>query len=778
MKKKLSSLLLAGCMMLGMLPTVAFAEGETVDPAQDAGTTPVEETVADPVAKIGDTGYKTLVDAVAAANSGDTIVLQKDAEGAGIGTFKSGNPIAVKNFTIDFNGKTYTCTGPVGSPGTVSQAFHLEWTGDGDNNANVTLKDGTITAAENSGVLMLVQNYCNLTLDNMTLDGSKLPNTNVGSYAMSNNCGNVTIKDTTIIASTIVDSSVAFDADNYTYSGVTVNVTGNSKIQGIIELTERQSNEAEAKIVISGGTFNTDPSGFLAPNCDVEDKGDEFVVGPAVTSVTLDKASLNVEEGESVNLTATVEPTNAVNAGVTWASSNNDVATVTDGVVTAVAAGTATITAKTANGQSATCTITVTAKPEPQPDPIKPEADGNGNVTITGTETDTSKDTVAIDASAATSGSITIEADTAAALGATDKSVEIQAKDATVEFDKTAMDVIANAGQVVLNVAVADTTTAAKEVTLTLVDAKNGNVLPESSAAKNGTVTVTVPDAAGKDGKAEVYYLKDGKTEQWIASTVNDNKSVTFETTHFSKYLIKQSTHTCVDKNPEDGKCDVCGAAMLFQPDPSCDGKDKCPTAKYNDLKNKDAKVWYHQAVDFVVLNEIMIGTTKDNKNLVWGLGQTISRAEIAQIMYNMTAAEGYEAPKKATFTDVPVDEWYFKAVEWANTDGCMVGTGEGKFEPTRAVTRQEYAAVMYRVVTKGMSATEKKEFDAMCNAVKLDAFTDSKQIDNWAVTGVKMCVASEIMKGNEYKQLMPKKGATREEAAQMIMNFLNMEEK
>ena len=82
-----------------------------------------------------------------------------------------------------------------------------------------------------------------------------------------------------------------------------------------------------------------------------------------VTSVTLNKSTLNLEEGKTSTLTATVSPTDALNTSVTWTSSNESVATVgSDGKVKAVSVGTATITATANDGSncSATCTVTVT----------------------------------------------------------------------------------------------------------------------------------------------------------------------------------------------------------------------------------------------------------------------------------------------------------------------------------------------------------------------------------------------------------------------------------
>ncbi len=77
-----------------------------------------------------------------------------------------------------------------------------------------------------------------------------------------------------------------------------------------------------------------------------------------VQSVTLDRTSVTLEEGQTTTLTATISPNDADEQTVTWATSNAAVATVANGVVTAVVEGTATITAS-AGGKSATCVVTV-----------------------------------------------------------------------------------------------------------------------------------------------------------------------------------------------------------------------------------------------------------------------------------------------------------------------------------------------------------------------------------------------------------------------------------
>ena len=104
----------------------------------------------------------------------------------------------------------------------------------------------------------------------------------------------------------------------------------------------------------------------------------------AVASVTVSPATLSLTEGESGTLTATIAPENATDKTVTWSSSDNAVATVENGEVTAVGHGTAVITA-TAGGVAGSCTVTVNAPtsvwdgtvPAAQPESYAVDADGN-----------------------------------------------------------------------------------------------------------------------------------------------------------------------------------------------------------------------------------------------------------------------------------------------------------------------------------------------------------------------------------------------------------------
>ena len=202
----------------------------------DEATDPIEFSVTVEVTyeeqgkvRIGDEYFDTLVEAVDAAQSGDTIYLLDNLEGAGIGIFAADGD--VKDFTIDFGGFTYTCVGPaVGSSGTQSQAFHLEKSA--DYTPNVTFKNGTITAETGKNVKMLIQNYCNLTLTDMNLIG-----TTDTQYVLSNNFGNTVIDGNTSITATA--GNVAFDvcyANGPYAEGVSVAVDTTGTIIGDIEL--------------------------------------------------------------------------------------------------------------------------------------------------------------------------------------------------------------------------------------------------------------------------------------------------------------------------------------------------------------------------------------------------------------------------------------------------------------------------------------------------------------------------------------------------------------
>ena len=198
--------------------------------AEDTGTG--EETTKT-YFKIGNTSYEGITDALKAVKDGQTIVMTGDYSGPGIGLFDKDKEITARSFTIDLGGFIYDAGSPaVGSTGTQTQAVHIE------SEYTVTIKNGTLTSTEpaKSDVKMIIQNYANLTLDNVIVDGSKGV-----SYTISNNCGEIHFKGTTNIIAT--EGEVAFDlyywpSNSYT-DGVQLYFDAgyNGTITGKVELT-------------------------------------------------------------------------------------------------------------------------------------------------------------------------------------------------------------------------------------------------------------------------------------------------------------------------------------------------------------------------------------------------------------------------------------------------------------------------------------------------------------------------------------------------------------
>lgn len=239
--------------------------------ANGDGTFGVKEISA---AKIGNVEYETLAAAFAAAKDGETIVLLKNSSGNGIqvNTEKFVN----QGLTVDFNGHTYTVGGVlVGSTGTGTNAFQLLAGGKVTfmNGSIVGVAEGTKPAEDtpnwHGAPAMMIQNYCDLTLQSMTISGG-----DETVYTMSNNHGNVVIKDTTINAGKAKGSSYspyAFDVCGYgSYTGVSVSVE-NSTINGNIELSKSKGNTYDATLTLGSGTT-------VNGSISVGDNGDKVAV--------------------------------------------------------------------------------------------------------------------------------------------------------------------------------------------------------------------------------------------------------------------------------------------------------------------------------------------------------------------------------------------------------------------------------------------------------------------------------------------------------------------
>lgn len=239
------------------------------------------------ICAIGSVKYETLAEAVAAAGTSETtITLLEEAAVDGV---ISGTGVVVpsgSNITFDLNGLTYNVTGStVGSTGTETQGFQLL------KESNITFKNGTLKATSPTAQ-MVIQNYSNLTLEDVTIDGTGLSG---WAYALSNNCGTINLTGSTSIIAK--EGGRAFDTCKFgSYDIPTVNINTTGTIIGPIEATGGKlnivngkfdvtwvtdSHYAEGDIQISGGVFTEKPAveycaeGYVPSfNTDPETKAD------------------------------------------------------------------------------------------------------------------------------------------------------------------------------------------------------------------------------------------------------------------------------------------------------------------------------------------------------------------------------------------------------------------------------------------------------------------------------------------------------------------------
>lgn len=322
-----------------------------------------------------------------------------------------------------------------------------------------------------------------------------------------------------------------------------------------------------------------------------------------VTKITLSEASLSLREGKTATLTATVEPENATDKTITWTSSDESVAKVdANGVVTAVSKGTATIKA-TIGTVSDECTVTVTKK-----------SSGGGG-------------------------------------GSSTPSYSVSAPSKV----------------------------------------ENGTVkVSPTKAEKGDTVTITVTPDKGYEVDEVVVTDKNGKE---ISVKDKGNGKYTF-TMPASKVDIEVS---------------------FAEIDTTCDGGKDCPSYHFDDVNVND---WYHEAVDYMVERGLMNGTSATT----FEPNTTTTRAMLVSVLYRLENTPVVVGA--ANFNDVPAGQYYTDAVAWANANGIVTGYGNGNFGPNDTLTREQMAAIIYRYAAyKGYDVSARANLSGYTDAAQISGY-------------------------------------------------------
>ena len=441
-----------------------------------------------------------------------------------------------------------------------------------------------------------------------------------------------------------------------------------------------------------------------------------------VSQITLNKAETSISVGNSETLTATVTPNNATNTSVTWTSSDTSVATVApDGTVTAVKAGTTTITATAAgdNSKFATCTVTVTGgttggntggstggntgggsssgssgsydsnpiiktetKNNPDGSTTKTETRKDGSVTQTTTgkdgavsKTETKKDGSSVTENKAADGSTgTVK---------TDKNGQTEAK--TALSNKAIEDAKKSGEPVKAPVEVKASRNSSTAPTVKVELPKNAGEteveIPVSNA-KPGTVAVLVH----ADGTEEI--LKDSiPTENGIRLTVDG--SATVKIVDNSKDFIDTRNHWAKDEIDFVSARELVNgiSATRYAPDATATRAQMWTIlARQNDADLSGGANWYEKAQLWSKDKGISDGTEPN---------AAINRAQMVTMLWRTMGQPA--VTDKVSFADVPAGSYYAQAVAWAVESGITQGVGGGKFDPTATCTRAQIAAFLAR---------------------------------------------------------------------------------
>ena len=439
-----------------------------------------------------------------------------------------------------------------------------------------------------------------------------------------------------------------------------------------------------------------------------------------VSQITLNKAETSISVGNSETLTATVAPENAANKALTWASSDEDVATVApDGTVTAVKAGAATITATAADGsgKSATCTVTVTGGTTPsQPGSStggssggsSSDRDSHDSNPVIKTETKNNTDGSTTKTETRRDGSVT---QTTTGKDGSVSKTETK-KDGSSVTENKAADGSTGTVKTDKN---GQTEAAAKVSGKAVEDAKkNGEAVKvpvEVEAARNSstapTVSIELPKGAGEtkveipvsnvtpgtvavlvhpDGTEEI--LKDSiPTEDGIQLTVDG--SATVKIVDNSKGFIDTRNHWAKDEiDFVSARGLVNGmSATIYAPNASTTRAQLWTIlARQNGADLNGGNTWYEKAQNWAKDKGVSDGA---NHNAA------ITRAQMVTMLWRAVGQP--TAGGTANFTDVPTDSYYAQAVAWAVENGITTGVGNGHFDPTSTCTRAQIAAFLAR---------------------------------------------------------------------------------
>lgn len=170
---------------------------------------------------------------------------------------------------------------------------------------------------------------------------------------------------------------------------------------------------------------------------------------------------------------------------------------------------------------------------------------------------------------------------------------------------------------------------------------------------------------------------------------------------------------------------------------------------------------WYEEAVRYAYFHNIMEGMRETE----FAPATALTRAMAVQILYNLEGQPDLSSENLGyPYEDVNAQAWYGNAVYWARLTGVATGYGDGTFQPTDSITRQEFARMLYNYA-------KYKDYDLSAEG-DLSTFPDANSIADWAEAAMSWANGNQLINGHDDGTIDAAGIGTRAQAASILMKF------